>query len=163
MPTQGTWQSVGYDLYSVENTSILPNTQKLIPTGIACNLPRKMFGLIKDRSLIITKRELKTQAGVINENYTGQLFVTLRTIGTEERQISIGDRIAQIILLHYKLVKWIETDNIAQTKRGEKCFGSTGTKRLRWSLIEEAYSRQLKKRPILIWLRFALRTRGKES
>ena len=102
-------------------------TQKLIPTGIACNLPRKMFGLIKDRSLIITKRELKTQAGVINENYTGQIFVTLRTIGTEERQISIGDRIAQIILLDYKLVKWIETDNIAQTKRGEKCFSSTGT------------------------------------
>lgn len=86
-----------------------------------------MFGLIKDRSLIITKRELKTQAGVINENYTGQIFVTLRTIGTEERQISIGDRIAQIILLDYKLVKWIEIDNIAQTKRGEKCFGSTGT------------------------------------
>lgn len=59
---------MGYDLYSVENTSILPNTQKLIPTGIACNLPRKMFGLIKDRSSIITKRELKTQAGVIDED-----------------------------------------------------------------------------------------------
>lgn len=68
MPTQGSWRSVGYDLYSVENTSILPNTQKLIPTGIACNLPRKMFGLIKDRSSIITKRELKTQAGVIDED-----------------------------------------------------------------------------------------------
>ena len=127
MPTQGTWRSVRYDLYSVENTSILPNTQKLIPTGIACNLPRKMFGLIKDRSSIITKRELKTQAGVTDEDYIGQIFVSLRTIGKEERQISIGERIAQIILLDYKLVKWIETDNIAQTKRGEKCFGSTGT------------------------------------
>ena len=127
MPTQGTWHSVGYDLYSVENTSILPNTQKLIPTGIACNLPRKMFGLIKDWSSIITKRELKTQAGVTDEDYIGQIFVSLRTIGKEERQISIGERIAQIILLDYKLVKWIETDNLAQTKREEKCFGSTGT------------------------------------
>lgn len=86
-----------------------------------------MFGLIKDRSSIITKRELKTQAGVTDEDYIGQIFVSLRTIGKEERQISIGERIAQIILLDYKLVKWIETDNLAQTKREEKCFGSTGT------------------------------------
>ena len=126
-PSQGTKLSAGYDFYSVTHTSIKLNEKKLILTEIIPKFPRKTFGLLKDRSSMVIKRDLEVKAGVIDEDYRGEIFICLQNIGNEERFINIGDKIAQLILLEYKKAKWIVSEEIEKnTQRGDQGFGSTG-------------------------------------
>ena len=49
-----------------------------------------------------------------------------KTDGLDSLSYKVGDRIAQIIILPYPQVVFIESEELSETERGSGGFGSTG-------------------------------------
>ncbi len=56
----------------------------------------------------------------------GNVGVVLFNFGTEDFEVSIGDRIAQLILEQISMVPAVQVDELTETERGAGGFGSTG-------------------------------------
>jgi len=115
----------GLDLYCIEDVEILPNEIKLISTGIAIEIPKGYFGLIKDRSGLASKG-LHVLAGVVDENYRGEVKVVMINLGKEKIKLEKFSRIAQLIIIPYAKVEVEEVEELSETERGGKGFGSSG-------------------------------------
>lgn len=128
LPSRGSEEAAGYDLYSIDETIIPPKTTKAIHTGIAIALPKGTFGGIYARSGLAIKRGLRPAncTGVIDSDYRGELIVALYNDSDEEQKIYVGDRIAQLIIQKYETGTIYWTDTLDDTVRGVGGFGSTG-------------------------------------
>jgi dUTP pyrophosphatase len=116
----------GLDLYCIEDFEIEPNEIKIVRTGIAVEIPKGYFGMIKDRSGLASKG-LHVLAGIIDENYRGEIKVVLINLGKEKLKFEKYSRIAQLLIIPYLKVE-IKEDELSQTERGENGFGSSGLK-----------------------------------
>lgn len=130
-PTQGSTYAAGYDLYSLNlnNTiEIQPHTTVKVRTGIAIELPENTFGAIFARSGLATKQGLRPAncVGVVDSDYRGEVIVALHNDADNIQVISSGDRIAQLVVMPYIPVRFIETEELTDTVRGDGGFGSTG-------------------------------------
>ena len=61
-------------------------------------------------------------------DYRGELLVPIHNDTDDEQYIEAGERIAQLIILPYQNLDFIELDELHKTDRGEDGFGSTGEK-----------------------------------
>ena len=129
VPTRGSEEAAGYDLYSIDEVSIKPGETKPIHTGISIALPKNTFGGIYARSGMAINRGLRPAncVGVIDSDYRGEIIVALHNDSDEMQNIHVGDRIAQLIIQEYMTVKMTVAEDLNETKRGEGGFGSTGT------------------------------------
>jgi len=132
-PTNGSAAAAGYDLYAVVeegSTTIPAHSTKKIGTGIAIELPEFTFGAIFARSGLATKQGLRPAncVGVVDSDYRGEVIVALHNDTDEEKIIESGERIAQLVVMPYIPVKFVEYEELSDTERGEGGFGSTGTK-----------------------------------
>lgn len=96
--------------------------------GIAMEIPKGYVGLIFPRSSI-RKYELllSNSVGVIDSGYRGEIQSTFKkTNGITSVKYNIGDRGAQILILPYPKIEFVETDNLTETERNDGGFGSTG-------------------------------------
>ena len=118
----------GLDLYSVEDTVLQPGEWKAIPTGVAVEIPEGYVGIIKDRSGLALKYALHCLAGVIDENYRGEVKVVIINLGKETVKLEKGSRIAQLLLVPYLKAEPVEVGDLSDTERGEEGFGSSGLK-----------------------------------
>ena len=125
-PTRASPGSVGYDLYSTETMSIGARERGIVCTGIAATIPVGVYGRVAPRSGLSVKHGIQTGAGVIDPDYTGELKVILFNHGTERFDIKQGDRIAQLILEKCDTPLIEEVQEINDTQRGTKGFGSSG-------------------------------------
>ena len=125
VPTQGTEHSAGYDLYSIELHVLMPMEIKLFKTGLILEIPAGHYGRIAPRSGLAFKNGIDVMAGVIDEDYRGELGILLINLGKTEKEIKIGDKIAQIIIEPYKKVDFLLVDDLSDTQRGTNGFGST--------------------------------------
>jgi dUTP pyrophosphatase len=116
----------GLDLYCIEDFEIEPNEIKIVRTGIAIEIPKGYFGMIKDRSGLASKG-LHVLAGIIDENYRGEIKIVLINLGKEKLKFEKYSRIAQLLIIPYLKVE-IEESELSQTERGENGFGSSGLK-----------------------------------
>jgi deoxyuridine 5'-triphosphate nucleotidohydrolase len=127
LPTRGSTFSAGMDLYSVENTVIPKRGRKLVKIGIIPYIPSHHYGRVASRSGISLKYGIEVGAGVIDSDYRGELGVVLYNHSDVDFTVSVGDRIAQLIIekIAVPSIAWIykRTDT---TDRGEGGFGSTG-------------------------------------
>lgn len=132
VPTRGSELSAGYDLYAATDTDIHipPHSTVKIGTGLAMDIPHGYFGAIFARSGIATKRGLRPAncTGICDEDYKGEYIVALHNDSNELMTIESGERIAQLIILPYQDLNFIEVDELQKTDRGEDGFGSTGGK-----------------------------------
>ena len=126
IPTRASPGSVGYDLYSIEDMHILPYQRGIVCTGIAVTIPMGVYGRIAPRSGLAVKHGVQTGAGVIDPDYTGELKVILFNHGSEKFEIKKGDRIAQLILEKCETPLIDEVEEIKDTQRGTRGFGSSG-------------------------------------
>ncbi|MEM5832108.1 MAG: dUTP diphosphatase [Candidatus Aenigmatarchaeota archaeon] len=115
----------GLDLYCIESFEINPKEIKLVSTGIAVEIPKGYVGIIKDRSGLAIKG-LHVLAGVVDENYRGEVKVVLINLGDEKLSIEKNSRIAQLLIIPYLNCDVIEVNELSESNRGEKGFGSTG-------------------------------------
>lgn len=118
------------DLRASETVTLKKGEFKLIPLGIAIQLPAgyeahvvprsstfKNFGILQVNSM-----------GIIDESYGGdddQWFFP--ALAVRDTEIHAGDRICQFrIMEHQPAIRWIETDHLDGQNRGG--FGSTGVR-----------------------------------
>lgn len=132
LPTYGSEFAAGADLYACldEAVTIAPQETKLIPTGLAMEIPLGWAGLIYARSGLATKRGLApaNKVGVVDPDYRGEIMVSLHNHGTEPQTVEAGERIAQLVLTPYLTARFLEAEELSETVRGAGGFGSTGTK-----------------------------------
>ena len=131
LPTYGSEFAAGADLYACldEAVTIAPHETKLIPTGLAMEIPVGWAGLVYARSGLAMKRHLApaNKVGVVDPDYRGELMVALHNHGTIPQTIEPAERIAQLVLTPYLTARFFETEELTDTVRGEGGFGSTGT------------------------------------
>lgn len=130
IPTRGTEQAAGYDLYACINEPciISPHTTVKISTGLSMEIPDGYFGAIVARSGISTKRGLRPANcyGVIDSDFRGELIVALHNDSDNIQCVEPNERIAQLIIMPYMSVEWDECDVLSSTDRDTGGFGSTG-------------------------------------
>jgi dUTP pyrophosphatase len=119
----------GMDLVA---TSIISETDTQITYGIglALEIPYGFVGLIFPRSSVRkTRLMLSNCVGVIDSGYRGELQATFNKVNQNsqsENDYKVGDRIAQIMIIPYPPIQFVEVDELSETERGEGGFGSTG-------------------------------------
>ena len=132
VPTYGAEFAAGADLYAAveESVTIAPSETKLIPTGIAMEIPVGYAGFIYARSGLASKKGLApaNKVGVVDADYRGEVMVALHNHGTAEQTIEAGERIAQMVIAPFITAKFIVSDSLEDTVRGAGGFGSTGSK-----------------------------------
>ncbi len=119
----------GMDIYSIKDDIIEPLTWKLIPTGLACELPEGTEGQVRSKSGIALKNGVfvLNTPGTVDENYRGEIGVVLYNLNTKEPfVIKKGQKIAQYVINAIEYVDTIEVEELDTTDRGEGGFGSTG-------------------------------------
>lgn len=119
----------GMDLYSIQDDIIEPLTWKLIPTGLACELPEGTEGQVRSKSGIALKNGVfvLNTPGTVDENYRGEIGVVLYNLNTKEPfVIKKGQKIAQYVINAIEYVDTVEVEELDSTDRGEGGFGSTG-------------------------------------
>lgn len=129
IPTRGSKEAAGYDLYAAipESIHVNPHETVKVGTGLAFELPKGTFGAIFPRSGYATKFGLRPAncVGVCDSDYRGEYIVAIHNDSDFIQAINPGERIAQLILMPYITMIMIE-DNLSETERGDGGFGSTG-------------------------------------
>lgn len=129
-PEYATRGSIGMDLSAaVNNAFVLRSGERaLISTGIAVQIPKGYGGIICSRGGLAAKKGivLCNGAGIIDSDYTGEVKVLLQNTSMEDYTIKPGDRIAQLIFIPVEYANLVIVDELDETMRGEKGFGSTG-------------------------------------
>ena len=130
IPTRGSAAAAGYDLYASleEPVTIPPHSTVKIPTDLSFELPDGTFAAIFARSGLATNEGLRPAncVGVCDSDYRGNYIVALHNDTDENRLVSPGERIAQMVLLPYISMIFEEVDELEETERGVNGFGSTG-------------------------------------
>jgi len=121
-------EAAGADMYSIEEVTINPSELVMIKTGIATEIPKGYFGMLAPRASFCLKLHLDMphSVGIIDSDYRGEILVPLRNLGKEKVVIAKGERIAQLIIIPYLKVKYVESKKLNTTVRGKGGFGSTG-------------------------------------
>lgn len=105
-----------------------PHETKLVPTGIAVEIPVGLEGQVRLRSSLGKQGiMLANGVGTVDQDYRGELFVALHN-GNDSgmKTIEHGDRIAQIVFTPLPPLILEEVSELTPTERGSGGFGSTG-------------------------------------
>lgn len=117
------------DLVSTVDTLLAPGERAQIPTGISLALPHGYCALVLPRSGLALRHgiTLVNSPGLIDSGYRGEIrVVMLNTDKSEPFRISVGDRIAQLMVLPVTAWHPISVETLPGSHRGEGGFGSTG-------------------------------------
>lgn len=128
IPTRGSADAAGYDLYACEPRVVYPGATMKVNTGIAIEIPKGYFGAVFARSGLATKQGLRPAncVGVIDADYRGDVMVALYNDSTEPREVQVGDRIAQLVIIPYISPDLEVVSELSDTERSGNGFGSTG-------------------------------------
>ncbi len=114
-------------------TSIISETTTDVTYGfgIALEIPFGFVGLVFPRSSVRKyDLALTNSVGVIDSGYRGELQATFKKTSWLKQDSStkynVGDKGAQIMIIPYPPIEFIEADGLSNTERGEGGFGSTG-------------------------------------
>ncbi|XP_038186421.1 deoxyuridine 5'-triphosphate nucleotidohydrolase, mitochondrial [Arvicola amphibius] len=125
-PTRGSARAAGYDLYSAYDYTIAPMEKAIVKTDIQIAVPSGCYGRVAPRSGLAVKHFIDVGAGVIDEDYRGNVGVVLFNFGKEKFEVKKGDRIAQLICERIFYPDLEEVETLDDTERGSGGFGSTG-------------------------------------
>jgi len=129
LPFYATDGAAGFDLHALENASIPPGESRSIRLGLAFEIPPGWQIEIRPRSGLSFKTNMmaKNTVGTIDCDYRGEVcFCAFNTGRNFHYEIDAGDRICQGVLMPAPRAKFIEVEDLGETDRGEKGFGSTG-------------------------------------
>jgi len=130
LPSYATEHSSGLDLRTSENVILQPGEYKLIPTGVAIEIPEGFEGQVRPRSGLALKYGIAclNSPGTIDSDYRGEVKVLLINHGKEVVRFERGERIAQLIISSYERVEVALVEGLQETVRSSGGFGHTGTK-----------------------------------
>lgn len=132
LPAYATSGSAGLDLRAMlkEDTLLGPGQTLLIPTGLSIYIADPgLAALILPRSGLGHKHGivLGNLVGLIDSDYQGELMVSCWNRGQTAFKISIGERLAQLVLVpvvqaHFEIVQ-----DFDESQRGAGGFGHSGS------------------------------------
>ncbi|XP_067871427.1 deoxyuridine 5'-triphosphate nucleotidohydrolase-like [Heterodontus francisci] len=126
-PTRGSERAAGFDLYSAYDYVVLAQDKVIVKTDIQIAVPSGFYGRVAPRSGLAAKHFIDVGAGVIDEDYRGNVGVVLFNFGKKSFEVKKGDRIAQLICERICYPELEELKTLDETERGADGFGSTGT------------------------------------
>jgi dUTP pyrophosphatase len=132
MPARAHAEDAGYDLRSVDETSLAPGGRALIRTGISVAIPEGYAGFVLPRSGLAIRHGVApvNTPGLIDSGYRGEIMVPLINHDREETfSVETGMRIAQLVLVRAEEISFseVETLEAGTDGRGEGGFGSSGS------------------------------------
>lgn len=119
----------GADLVSSIDVRLEPGERALVPTGVRVALPEGYAGFVVPRSGLAAKHGISivNAPGTIDAGYRGEIKVALINTDREAAyDVSAGDRIAQLIVSPVVRARFLPTDELDDSARGDGGFGSSG-------------------------------------
>ena len=124
MPTKAHKSDAGMDLY-VSRCGI-ENGLFVCHTDIAFEIPNGYVGLVFPRSSVSNMGlVVANSVGVIDSGYRGEVSVRFKVDGWF-RKYGIGDKFAQMVIMPYPEIEFVEVDELSESDRGVNGYGSTG-------------------------------------
>lgn len=114
----------GLDFHGIESVTLKPGEVGKVSSGLSIEIPDGYVGLCWDRSGIATKNKIKVLGGVIDSGYRGELKLCVINLGSEPFTFEKGDSVCQILIQKVEHVKVVEVEELGESERGEKGFGS---------------------------------------
>ena len=132
LPAYATAHAAGMDLHAALAGRVMlkPGEIKLVPTGLALEIPQGFEGQVRPRSGLALKHGISivNAPGTIDADYRGEVGVILINLGKQEFSIEPGDRIAQLVIAPVARARVREVLTLKATARGAGGFGHTGKK-----------------------------------
>jgi len=119
----------GADLRSNESLVIPAGARATVATGLSVALPNGFAAFIVPRSGLAAKHGITivNSPGTVDAGYRGEIKVTLLNTDSEKDfVISVGDRIAQMIVMPISRPRFVQVERLPESHRGEDGFGSSG-------------------------------------
>lgn len=132
LPHYATHGASGADVYAYlpEGSVTLPplGGRALIPTGLTIELPQGYEAQVRPRSGLAAKHGISVvnSPGTIDWDYRGELTIILINYSEQEFVVHHTDRIAQLVISPVVQAEFEEAQQLSETQRGERGFGSTG-------------------------------------
>jgi dUTP pyrophosphatase len=118
----------GGDLASCERVTLAPGERAAVSTGLAVAVPDGFAGFVQPRSGLAARHGITivNAPGLIDSGYRGEVrVVLLNTDRHEPFVVEPGMRIAQLVVLAVPEVELVEQDELPETERGVRGFGSS--------------------------------------
>lgn len=132
LPAYSTPFAAGMDVRAdlAEPITLEPLQRAMVPTGLYLEIPVGYEVQVRPRSGLAAKKGVTVlnTPGTIDADYRGEVKVILVNLSNEPFVVEPGERIAQLVLAKHEVIEWEETDQLAESSRGEGGFGSTGVK-----------------------------------
>ena len=126
MPTKAHQSDAGADLTATSKKWDDEKQCWIYGTGIATEIPEGYVGLVFPRSSIRKYGlALANSIGVIDSGYRGEIMCSFKPTGTCPTY-NVGDKVAQMIIMPYPIVNYVEVTELSDSERGEGGHGSTG-------------------------------------
>jgi dUTP pyrophosphatase len=118
----------GLDLAACERVELEPGGRATVGTGLAVAIPEGYAGFIQPRSGLAAKNGITivNAPGLVDSGYRGELKVIL--LNTDSRDTFVvepGMRIAQLVVMLVPGVDPIEVEELPESERGVRGFGSS--------------------------------------
>lgn len=128
LPTRAYAHDAGIDLSACERVELGPGERALVPTGLAVAIPEGYAGYVQPRSGLSSRHGISivNTPGLVDAGYRGELLVNL--VNTDRRETFVvepGMRIAQLVILPVPHVDVVEVEELPESERGAKGFGSS--------------------------------------
>jgi dUTP pyrophosphatase len=128
LPARAYSHDAGFDLSACERVELGPGERALVPTGLAVAIPDGHAGYVQPRSGLASRHGISivNTPGLVDAGYRGELLVNLvNTDPDEPFVVEAGMRIAQLVILRVPEVEVVEVDELPESERGAKGFGSS--------------------------------------
>ena len=128
VPKRAYTGDAGLDLSSCERVELAPGERALVPTGLAVAIPEGYAGFVQPRSGLAAKHGISivNTPGLVDSGYRGELLVNLVNTDTREAfVVEPGMRIAQLVILPVPELELVEVDELPDSERGVRGFGSS--------------------------------------
>jgi dUTP pyrophosphatase len=128
LPEQAYAGDAGLDLAAAETVELAPGARALVGTGLAVAIPEGYAGFVQPRSGLAARHGISVvnSPGLIDSGYRGEIRVVLLNTDREESfAVQAGMRIAQLVVLPVAAVEVVEADELPESERGVRGFGSS--------------------------------------
>ena len=141
IPTKAKKGDAGFDLFTLKEVVILPHKTIVIPIGISVQLETNQEATIRPRSGISLKGcsncidedytttcspYLRVQFGTLDSNYRGDIGIIVYNQENHAYRIPAKTKLAQMVVGFISEDEVIVVDELEDSDRGDKGFGSTG-------------------------------------
>ncbi len=128
LPAYATTGSAGADLTAAEALWIEPGARVAVGTGLAFEIPQGFEAQVRPRSGLAIRHGITVlnSPGTIDSDYRGEVKVLLVNLGQQRFEVTVGQRIAQMVIAPVCQAEFRPVASLEDTVRGSGGFGHTG-------------------------------------